>query len=407
MRSIVFSLRPLALIAFAFHLCIPHVAGQDRAYVLCEGAQDIYSGAIMEFPRVGFIDLSAEEPVFEVLHVFEGLGYASDLIFDEAGSMLYVAADDVVYRLDATTGAVLAEQALQGARRLALDGGRLFVSRGDYDPLTWASVPFDHYLVALDAETLAWDAGWEADGATGPAWATEGMCIHDGALFVGVNNAFAYGEEVGLIGRLELESGNYSEVDLGEAGLNPVHLFVSEDGVVSVNAQQYDGTSLSRREPDGTVSTLAVADVTAGCGAAAMHEGGVMYQVYGEGGFRKADGQTLEALEGWEGNGNSVYSMAMVEGNRAVLGMTDFSTTGHVEFWHLEDGLLWSCEVGVSPGRMVVSSPVADVPSLWEDRGEVVGAFDVLGRPLPLDAPGFSIQLWSNGSVTKAYRTAD
>ena len=189
--------------------------------------------------------------------------------------------------------------------------------------------------------------------------------------------------------------------------MNPVHLFVAEDGVVSVNAQQYDGTSLSRREPDGTVSTLAVADVTAGCGAAAMHEGGVMYQVYGEGGFRKADGQTLEALEGWEGNGNSVYSMAMVEGNRAVLGMTDFSTTGHVEFWHLEDGLLWSCEVGVSPGRMVVSSPVADVPSLSEDRGEVVGAFDVLGRPLPLDAPGFSIQLWSNGSVTKAYRTAD
>lgn len=407
MRSIVFSLRPLALIAFAFHLCIPHVAAQDRAYVLCEGAQDIYSGAIMEFPRVGFIDLSAEEPVFEVLHVFEGLGYASDLLFDGAGSVLYVAADDVVFRLDATTGAVLAEQALQGARRLALDGGRLFVSRGDYDPLTWASVAFDHYLVALDAETLAWDAGWEADGTTGPAWATEGLCIHDGGLFVGVNNAFAYGEEVGLIGRLELETGNYSEVDLGEAGLNPVHLFVAEDGVVSVNAQQYDGTSLSRREPDGTVSTVAVADVTAGCGAAAMHEGGVMYQVYGEGGFRKADGQTLEALEGWEGNGNSVYSMAMVEGNRAVLGMTDFSTTGHVEFWHLEDGLLWSCEVGVSPGRMVVSSPVADVPSLSEDRGEVVGAFDVLGRPLSLDAPGFSIQLWSNGSVTKAFRTAD
>ena len=407
MRSIVFSLRPLALIAFAFHLCIPHVAGQDRAYVLCEGAQDIYSGAIMEFPRVGSIDLSAEEPVFDVLHIFEGQAYASDLLLDDAGSVLYVAADDVVYRLDATTGAVLAEQALQGARRLALDGGRLFVSRGDYDPVTWASVPFDHYLVALDAETLAWDAGWESDGTTGPAWATEGVCTMDGALFVGVNNAFAYGEEVGLIGRLELETGEYSEVDLGEEGLNPVHLFVAGDGVVSLNAQQYDGTSLSRREADGTVSTVAVADVTAGCGAAALHEGGVMYQVYGEGDFRKADGQTLEALDGWEGNGNSVYSMAIAQGNRALLGMTDFSTSGYVELWDLEGGLLWSCEVGVSPGRMVVSSAVADVPSLSEDRGVVVGAFDVLGRPLPLDAPGFAIQIWSNGSVTKAFRTAD
>jgi hypothetical protein len=383
-------------------------SAQDRAFVLCEGAQDFYSGDILESPRVGAIDLTQEEPGFEVLHVFEGQGFASDLVVNADGTELYVAADDVVYRLDAQTGSVLAEQPLQGARRLALEGARLFVSRGDYDPMTWTSVPFDHYLVALDAESLAWDAGWVADGAAGPAWASEGLCVDNGGLFVGINNAFAYGEEVGLIGRVDLVSGAYSEVDLGEDGLNPVHLFAAEGGgVVSVNARQYDGTSLSRREEGGAVMTAVVADVTAGCGAAAWHDGGVLYQVYGEAGFRKADGQSLEAAEGWTGNGNPVYSMAIVPQGQALLGMTDFATSGSVELWGLDGDMVWSLEVGISPGRIVVVSGTSDVPDVSAPRGTVVGTFDLLGRPMASGATGMAIQLWSDGRVTKTFRTAD
>ena len=65
-------------------------------------------------------------------------------------------------------------------------------------------------------------------------------------LHIGINNAFAWGEEVGIVGRLDLETGAYDEVDLGPEGLNPVHLINMGDAVVTVNARQYDGTSLSR-----------------------------------------------------------------------------------------------------------------------------------------------------------------
>ena len=61
--------------------------------------------------------------------------------------------------------------------------------------------------------------------ARGQDWATEGICVNNGGIYVAVNNAFAYGEEVGRIGRIDLETGAYTEVDLGPEGLNPVHLF--------------------------------------------------------------------------------------------------------------------------------------------------------------------------------------
>lgn len=384
---------------------------QERLFVLCEGAQDFYSGEVTESPSLGVIDLEAAVPEFSVLRTFDGHAYATDVLLAEDGMSLFVSAEDTVYRVDAWTGEILAEQALQGARKLAVHGDRLYVSRGDYDPLTWTSIAFDEYLVALDAQSLSWEAGWQADGAAGPAFASEGLCVQEGALFVAINNAFAYGEEVGLVGRLDLESGQYEEVDLGSDGLNPVHLFAHpEGGVITVNAQQYDGTSLSRWS-EGAPLTVTVADVTAGCGAAAWKDDGVLFQVYGEGDFRKADGATLTEVEGWSGNGMSVYSMVLSGDNRVALGMTDFASTGHVELWDFEQGIQWSAVTGVAPGRMVLSQGFSSVGEFVSGRERVAEqAYDLLGRPLDgaQAAPGaLTLIRWSDGTVTKEFRTRD
>ena len=92
-----------------------HAQAQDRAYVLCEGAQDFYSGEVLESPRIGTIDLSASTPDFEVLRVFNGHAFAADLALSEDGSMVYVAAEDTVYKLEAATGEILAEQPPSGS----------------------------------------------------------------------------------------------------------------------------------------------------------------------------------------------------------------------------------------------------------------------------------------------------
>lgn len=394
---------------FSFAVSVTTLTAQgEKAYVLCEGAQDFYSGEVLEAPRLGVVDLSLASPDFSVLRVFEGHSFAADLVLDETGETVYVAAEDTVYKLEAATGNVLAEQALEGARQLLLHEDRLFVTRGDYDPVTFGSVEFDEYLVALNAEDLAWDAGWQADGIAGPNWASEGLCLSDGAVYVGVNNAFAYGEEVGLIGRVDLTTGAYTEMDLGPEGLNPVHVFATDDGaVVSVNARQYDGTSLSRCESSGAVLTAAVADVTAGCAAAAWHDGGVLYQVYGEAGFRKADGVNLDALEGWSGNGGAVYAMASLSGDRFLLGTTDFATSGVLEMWDLESGFQWELPIGVAPGSIVVTGgEVSDVPAPVSGPKVLMATYDLMGRA---QAPGqgLLLQQWSDGTVTKKFQLAD
>ena len=136
-----------------------------------------------------------------------------------------------------------------------------------------------------------------------------------------------------------------------------------------------------------------------------------MFQVYGEGDFRKADGTTLAEVEGWSGNGNSVYSMVLSGANAVALGMTDFATSGHVELWDFDQGIQWSVITGIAPGRMVVSQGVSSIGEPVGNGGRVaVQAYDLLGRSMDgvRPEPGIlSLIRWSDGTVTKEFRTQD
>ena len=146
--------------------------------------------------------------------------------------------------------------------------------------------------------------------------------------------------------------------------------------------------------------------MTAGCGAAAWHAGGVLYQVYGEGDFRRADGVTLAPQDGWSGNGLTVYSMTMMDGDQVLLGMTDFVGSGEVECWNMETGSMWTLPVGVAPGKMVVASTAMDVPVVQMDR-TWLGTYDVMGRPAAPGAAGLTLTRWADGRVTKRFTRAD
>lgn len=378
----------------------------QQAFVLCEGAVDFYSGAVLEAPRLGRVDLGAATPEFEVLQVFDGHAFAADVVLSPDGEEVFVAAEDTVFRMAAVSGDILASAVVPGARRLALAAGRLFVSRGDYDPLTGGAVSFEAYLVALDDQTLEWQAVWSAEEGQGPLFSAGALCAQAGALYVAINNAFNYGEEVGMIGRIDLATDTYSEVDLGPDGLNPVHLFPFGDAVISVNARQYEGTSLSRWAGQTPALTVAVDAATAGCGAAAVHEGGVLFQVYGEGDFRKADGLTLMPQTGWQGNGSAVYGMAPVGPDAMLLATTDFVSSGTLELVSLSDGLQWTLPVGVAPGRMVVGNLVSAIESPAQPRVAVM-VYDVMGRPIDEGAHGVHIIRWSDGTSNKQVRLAD
>lgn len=400
------SLRLSVLSLLGLGLALHASAQGNHAYVLCEGAQDFYSGEVLEAPRLGMVDLDAETLEFETLRVFDGHAYTTDMILSTAGD-LFVSAEDTVYRLDATEGSILASQPLQGARSLFEAGERLYVTRGDYDPETFGSVAFDAFLVALDAEDLSWQADWQVATGEGPAFASESMCLVGDVLHIGINNAFAYGEEVGLVGRLNLTTGDYEEVDLGEDGLNPVHVLPVSGGVVTVNARQYDGTSLSRVEAAGASTTALVADVTAGCGAAATLGDEVVYQVYGEGDFRKAEGATLDASGFWPGNGLTAYSMAVQSNGDILIGHTDFGTYGELDIRDAMGMQVASVATGIAPGVICVASEtsaVSDVPTV---QAEEVARYDLLGRPLSAGTSGPQVVVLSDGRARLEWKAAD
>ena len=378
----------------------------QQVFVLCEGAQDFTSGDILESPRIGWFDASESAPTFEVLHVLEGSAFAVDAILTPDGQELYVSGEDVVLRLDANTGEVLAQQDVEGARQLLLHDGRVYVTRGDYDPETFSSVVFESYLVALNAETLAWEADWAADPLMGPAFAAEAMALVDGVLHIGINNAFAWGEEVGLMGRLHLETGAYDEVDLGPEGLNPVHVLDMGDAVVSVNARQYEATSLSRVTAGSDPLTVNFAATTAGCGAAARWGDDIIFQVYGEGDFRLAEAAGLTEVGTWAGNGMSVYSMAVTADNRVMLGNTDFVASGSVEVRDADGQWLSTVVTGVAPGRIVVAPTANGVGSLEADSrlNDVVSRHDVMGRPVTADQGGLQLLRLADGRVLKVFQ---
>jgi hypothetical protein len=343
------------------------------------------------------------ESTYEVVAEIQGPSYASDLLVHEGG--IYLAVQGEVLRLDANSGAVLASFAMDGARKLAAVGDRLFVSRGDFDQETWEPVAFDSYLVWLDIETLAWEG--QLSVTEGPQFSTEGMAAIGGDLFVAVNNGFAWGNEVGLIGRFDTETGAYEEVDLGATGANPVHLLERDGVLYSVNNGDWSATSLSRFSPStGETITVPVDAAAAGCNAAAFLENQLAFQVSGEFEVRTAVLSNLEEASPWMGTTHSFYSMIQdVNSGLVYASETDWFSYGMVHIYSATGTEISSFECGVSPGVIALEYQDVNWIHTASDQGplNLAKRFDLSGREVSvnLNSAGVFIERMSDGSLRK------
>lgn len=373
----------------------------EAVWVLNEGYYDSSSGSMLEPIEVGRYD--PFEATYEVVAEIQGPSYASDLLVHEGG--IYLAVQGEVLRLDANSGAVLASFAMDGARKLAAVGDRLFVSRGDFDQETWEPVAFDSYLVWLDIETLAWEG--QLSVTEGPQFSTEGMAAIGGDLFVAVNNGFAWGNEVGLIGRFDTETGAYEEVDLGATGANPVHLLERDGVLYSVNNGDWSATSLSRFSPStGETITVPVDAAAAGCNAAAFLENQLAFQVSGEFEVRTAVLSNLEEASPWMGTTHSFYSMIQdVNSGLVYASETDWFSYGMVHIYSATGTEISSFECGVSPGVIALEYQDVNWIHTASDQGplNLAKRFDLSGREVSvnLNSAGVFIERMSDGSLRK------
>lgn len=346
--------------------------------------------------------MDAATGLYSVVAEFPDAQFASHLIIAEEG--VFVAADQTIYRLDADNYDILAEVEVPGVRKLALFNGKLFATRGDI-------VNFDSYLWSFNPMTLEVDEVFPAEAGEGPEVAAESMVVVGDKLFLAVNNGFEWGAEVGRIGELDAE-GNYSEYELPSGAENPVHLLAHDGAVCAVSNGAWDGTTLSRLESiSGDISSVSIADVSAGCNAAAMVGDRLVFQVSGETAVRQADAWTLAEQPGLDLGGNSYYSMTVdpLSGN-IYAAHTDWFSYGQVDVFDAEGNFLSSFDCGTSPGNMAVeirgTVNVAEVNETAFDAQGKVRNFDALGRetagPVVTDrAVNFVIQADEKGQVRK------
>ena len=138
--------------------------GQSQLYVLNEGRFDWNNGVIAEAPSLGVIDLATSS--YAQIASFDSIAFATDL--EVQGGHGYVCLENTVMKVDLATGDVLAEVALEGAQELALLDGKVYVTRGGLDQVTWGPLDLESHLVWLSADDLSLEGElpWRRDLST-------------------------------------------------------------------------------------------------------------------------------------------------------------------------------------------------------------------------------------------------
>ena len=351
-----------------------------QVFVLNEGWSDWQTGEVLVQPTLGAYDPALN--VYETVASIEEAGFISDAIL--ANGALYVAADGQLLKYDADSYELLAAAEVTGVRQLAERDGMIYVTRGDVDEFGM-NLPLDSYLQWFHADDLTW-AG-ELTTANGPAYATEGLAWSGDRLYIAVNNAFDWGNEVGYIGEWDATTDAYTEFDLGEEGKNPNRLFAENGQIITVNNRDYGSASLSSLMTGaGTAQTHVVADATAGCLAAAVFQGELKYQITGENAVRTSALDGLDESSTWLADAPAFYGAAIDPVSGHWYGsVTDYTTYGLVEIRDEEGGIVSTFDCGVSPG--VICMDVRNASDVFTIPGNAVrdvrGGFDLLGRALP------------------------
>ena len=110
----------------------------NAVWVLDEGLLDWQTGEMVEPAGVGVY--TPETGEFTSVMTFLDASFTTNIVIADGAA--YVGADTKIYKIDLNTFMVDAEVEVQGVRHLAYHDGLVYMTRGDVDDVTWASVEF-------------------------------------------------------------------------------------------------------------------------------------------------------------------------------------------------------------------------------------------------------------------------
>ena len=267
-RKITFITAALLLIAITLQAQFNYV---HQLIVVSEGHYD-YVNNVQTVPvTVGAYNPSTHSYVpFDTI---TNARFASHVIVD--GSNIFVAADHYLIRYDADNFQRLASVTVPGIRKIAVWNNQILVSRGEY------LQTFNSYFQVYDKNNLG--LLYELPVSAGPQFASEGIVIKNDVAYVAINNGFDFGNEVGLIGRIDLINHAYiNEINLGHEGKNPENIILDNDHIYTVNNTDYTTSSISNLALSTLTVTTTNLMTTTGCGASVYSDNYVLFQVLGE-----------------------------------------------------------------------------------------------------------------------------
>jgi len=291
-----------------------------QALILNEGYQDYETGQILVPVTVGSYNPVTQQ--YLSVDTLNGMRFASDLIIDQG--YYYVAADTKIFKY------------------------KLIATRGEY--LT----TYDSYLHVYNTNDLSLVHAFTA--SEGPQWASQNIVVDGSIAYIAVNNGYDWGNEVGIIGKLDMNTLIYgNEIDLGPDGKNPDNLLKVGSFIYSVNNKDWSGSSVSKIAMDGSSnSTMNLATASTGCGTSALRDDKLVYQISMETTLNEFDITIMNNVGPISGHSTNYYELAQepVSGN-LFASETDFFSFGKVHIFDASNSEVTLFTTSVSPGTIV------------------------------------------------------
>lgn len=354
-----------------------------QAIILNEGKFDYTTSTIVEPVTIG--SYNPVTNAYEVVDTLEGMRFASDLIID--GNFYYVAADTKIFKMDLNSHQEIGSVICPGVRNLGIYQNKLVATRGEY--LT----TYKSYLHVYDANTMT--LSQEIDTLVGPKWAAQNIVIDGSNAYIAVNNGYEWGNEKGIIGRLDLTNLTYgNEIDLGADGKNPDNLVKHGNTLISVNNKDWSGSSISKIDlSNASASTVNLSLASTGCGTSALRGDKIVYQISNETALNEFDHLLMNNVGPITGFSINFYELAEepVSGNFYATA-TDYTTYGKVYIYDNSNTELKNFNVGIAPGTIAF-----DVRPMSAGIVELANEISVSPNPA---SESIEINNFQNGTIT-------
>jgi hypothetical protein len=212
------------------------------------------------------------------------------------------------------------------------------------------------------------------------------MVVHDGKLYVAINNGFNWGQEKSLIGVVDISTISYlEEIDLGPDGTNPDNMVLNGDYIYTVNNKNWTGASFSKVDLSTmTANTINISDVSTGCGTSCLRGDRINFQLSQDSILYEWNPVTFDDSGVDLGVTEPFYGLAHDNiNNYLYASSTDYTTFGKIGIYDADNNLVHEFDCGVSPGTIVFD--VRNTTSISEfsvEENTDNSVYDMFGRKL-------------------------